>query len=185
MNRREFVTVLPPWLAAINMALSNEADAQGYSYSNGFSAPLAYTNKNVTGPVTAPNSTSAYTMMGLSGVITPSSLGILQVNICGTIGAAVTGTNTHGISYQIFAGTGAAPTSNHAQTGSGFGIPATYENGFTVTSSADLFKPFAITALVTGLISGTTYWIDLAAKAITASGDVRFSNANISAREIQ
>lgn len=182
MNRRELVTLIPPWVL-LGITLTDGADAQVYGDSS--VTPLAYANTNVTGTVTAPNSTSAYTMMGLSGVIKPSSAGTLKVNICGTIGAAVTGTNTHGISYQIFAGTGAAPTSNHAQTGSGFGIPATYENGFTVTSSADLFKPFAITALVTGLAVGTTYWLDLAAKAITATGDVQFSNANISAREIQ
>lgn len=157
------------------------ASAQSLGISPGPPA-AAYTQTNISSAVTAPNSTSAYVMMGLAGSIQPVTTGVIEVTISGTINAPAGTTATFGMSYQISMGSGGAPSNRASLTGTQYGIIQTDENAATITA-ADYFRPFSISCIVTGLSVGTAYWIDLAAKALGASGDHSFSTVSITAIE--
>jgi len=164
--------------------VSGVAHAQSYNYSSPLAAP-ASSSTNITSAITAPNSTSVFKMQGLAGSITPAVSGNVLIIISGTVIANTGVTATHGVRGQISYGTGIAPTSNTALTGTQAGVVQSYRNGFALTAAADLDEPFMIVAFVTGLTPGTAYWIDLAAESITTASDNGFSNVNISAVEIQ
>ena len=59
-------------------------------------------------------------------------------------------------------GTGTAPVNGAPQAGTIACQPASY-----IATAANDFVPWSLTALLTGLVSGTTYWIDLAVRAPT------------------
>ena len=131
--------------------------------------------------MTGPASTSAYQMQGLGGSITPQGSGNVLLILSGTI------TNTSGVAgvgalYQLSYGTGAAPANGAALAGTQVGAAQEYTNPATVTA-ADVNVPFSIQFLITGLTKGTAYWLDLAAKAVSATG-VAFSNLSLSAAEV-
>ena len=130
----------------------------------------------------APNSTSVYTMQGLSGSITPSRTGTIHITINGTVNETTGTAAGVGAFWQISYGTSTAPTANSALTGTQVGPVQQYENPATVTA-ANVFFPFSISVIVTGLTVGTAYWIDLAAKSITTASYVGFTNVQITAFE--
>lgn len=170
------------WEALLRTILGvDTANAQSLGVSPG-PVPAAYTQKNISSAVTAPNSTSVYQMMGLAGSIQPATTGIIQVIISGTISAPAGTTATLGMSYQISMGSGTAPGNNTTLTGTQYGIPQSDENAATITA-ADYFRPFSVSCIVSGLSIGTAYWIDLAAKALGASGDHTFSTVSVTAIE--
>jgi len=135
----------------------------------------------VTGP-TAPNSTSAYTMQGLAGSITPTFTGIVLVTISGTLISSANTIN-EGIKYQISYGTGIAPASNATLTGTQVGVLQEYTNPVAVTA-ADVHVPFSISTVIAGLSLNTAYWIDLAAEAVTAASIISLTNVSISIIEL-
>ncbi len=115
-----------------------------------------------------PSSATAYKMQGLAGSITPSSSGNVLIIISGYFTSTANAAD-YGILYQISYGTGAAPTNNGTLAGTQVGAVQIYANPTTVVA-ADVFVPFSISWVVTGLTPGTAYWIDLAAEALTATG---------------
>jgi hypothetical protein len=160
-----------------------------YSDSTGFTlgaqAAVVLTGStsstNIAAP-TAPNSTSVFTMQGLAGAITPTKSGKIQITIGGTIQTTVT-TVASGVALQISHGTSTAPTTNAALTGTQDGNTQQFTLSVAATAAADVSQPFSLTAVVTGLTLGTAYWIDLAAKALTATGAV-LKTVNITAIEL-
>ena len=130
---------------------------------------------------TAPASTAAFKMQGLAGAITPGKTGSVLIVISGDIISSVT-TAGVGIKYQLSYGTGAAPANAGALAGTQVGTIREYTNPATVVA-ADVFIPFTISAVVTGLSLGTPYWVDLAAEAVTTANDVGFANISVSAIE--
>jgi len=144
--------------------------------------PRASTQSGVTAP-TAPASTSAYTMQGLAGTITPIFSGNLLATISGTITSSVT-TAGDGILYRIATGTGTAPTNGAATTGAVSGISQEFVIPATAALAADVQQPFSIQALVKGATLNTALWIDLQAKAVGAASDVGLANVTITAVEL-
>lgn len=143
--------------------------------------PGANSQKTGTTNPTASGSTSAYTMQGLAGSITPTKSGNVLITVCGTI-ITSSGTIDLGVKYQISYGTGTAPSNGASLTGTQVGIVQEYTIPVAITA-ADLHTPFSISVVVPGLTVGSTYWIDLAAEAVTSASAVGFSNVGISAIE--
>ncbi len=104
--------------------------------------------------------TSSYRMVGYPVSITPQITGNVKISFTTSIADA---TATDGCSIELFFGTGSAPHSGAGATGTliGFAIPAT-----SATASASV--PLSINYAVTGLVLGTTYWIEPALETITA-----------------
>ena len=172
------------FLALLMLLAATVAHAQTFGSSTG-SAVTATSTTNVNSTITAPASTTAFKMQGLAGSITPAVSGNVLITISGTIIANTAVTITHGIKYQISYGTGTAPTNAATLTGTQVGIIAEERAGSTLTTVATPFGlwPFSISYMVTGLVVGTTYWIDLAAESVTTASDHGFTNVNISAVE--
>jgi hypothetical protein len=127
-----------------------------------------------------PSTTTSTTgvMMGLAGAITPAGSGKIMIVITGDTDndTAADGTKM-GIRY----GTGSAPTNGAALTGTAVG---TLPNAVNANLALDVNRyPFAASAVVTGLVVGTPYWIDLSLAAITG-GVARVRNVGISIQEI-
>jgi hypothetical protein len=161
------------------------------SFLTGLGASTLVINNNVVAKAgsdssaatpTAPNSTSTYTMQGLAGAITPSASGNVFISISGTIVSSSATVNL-GIIYQISHGTGSAPTTNGALAGTQDCQTQEYTGLIAATAAGDIHQPFSISCRITGLAAGTTYWLDLAAKAITTANDVSFVNVNIATIE--
>ena len=145
--------------------------------------PAAHEQLTGTNSPTAPASTSAYTMQGLAGSITPTKSGNVLITICGTIIAPTGTTVDNGIKYQISYGTGSAPGSNATLTGTQIGVVQEWTNPVALSAAGDLHVPFSISVVVTGLTQNTPYWIDLAAESVTTASDIGFTNVGISAHE--
>lgn len=141
-------------------------------------------------PNVSPNTTGQYVMMGLAGAITPEMTGTVLITISGTL-YEPTGTGaTSGVAYSVYWGTGGAPSSGVGVTGNcgattctSGGVVQKHENGATITA-ADLFVPFSISVVATGLLVGTAYWIDLAAESLGTASSQGFSTVSISATEL-
>jgi hypothetical protein len=117
-------------------------------------------------------------MMGLAGAITPAGSGKIMIVITGDTDndTAADGTKM-GIRY----GTGTAPTNGVALTGTAVG---TLPNSANANLALDVNRyPFAVSAVVTGLVVGTPYWVDLSLAAVTG-GVARVRNISISIQEI-
>ena len=110
---------------------------------------------------TGTTSTGAAVMMGLAGTITPVLSGRVLVVMTGTWGS---GTIGDGVNVQLSYGTGAAPANADALTGTQFGS-IKHLVAATVAGRAG----FTVAFFVTGLTSGTAYWLDLAVEAVTGS----------------
>ena len=140
----------------------------------------APTQSSVSAP-TAPASTSTYAMQGLAGKITPVRTGNVLITISGTV-LASTVTAGDRIAYQISYGTGTAPSNAGSLTGTQVGVVQENTNP-SIVIAADVHVPFSVTASVTGLTVGTTYWIDLAAKSVGTVSSDSLSNVSVSAVE--
>jgi hypothetical protein len=134
---------------------------------------------------TAPNSTASFTMQGLSNgatVFTPKTSGNVQITVSGNVVTSDT-TAGDGVTWQLTYGTGNGPSANAALTGTQVGGVQTAIIPATVTA-IDFILPFSKTIIVNGLTVGTAYYVDLAAKALTATG-TGFTNVDISVMEIR
>lgn len=144
------------------------------------------------GTFAAPTATASTTavMLGLGAttsfaLVTPQVTGRILVTISGLH----SNTNGNGTNVQLSYGSGAAPVNGAALAGTQIGLQAVW----TALTGA-LIGPFALTALITGLtyaqinplrqsVAGTTYWLDLAFKAVTG-GTATVTNVNITAIEV-
>ena len=118
-------------------------------------------------------------MAGLAGAITPAFSGRVMIIISGRITNSG-GTAGQGAAAAIRYGTGSAPANGAALTGTEIGnITAMLLERST---ASDPF-PFTCSALVTGLVLGTAYWIDLR-QAASVGGTGVVSNISISAFEV-
>jgi len=178
-------------LAAAFYLIFAGAWAQGIGVSSTSPTPSHY-QVNFASSQTAPNSTSTYKTQGLgtTSSLAPTMTGTVLITISGTIYEPAGTAATIGIKYQIYYGTGTAPAnqtsvaSNCSTTScTAVGVIQTHENGATITA-ADLFVPFSITALVTGLTLGTGYWFDLAAESVGTASDQGFSTVGVSVLEL-
>lgn len=138
--------------------------------------------KQVAAP-TAPASTSVFAMQGLAGSITPATTGTVLLTISGVV-ANTSGTAGVGVQYQLSFGTGVAPNNAASLTGTQAGAVQDWINPAALTA-ADVAVPFSTTAVVTGLVVGTPYWLDLAAKSITTASAASLTNVSISAVEVR
>jgi len=93
-------------------------------------------------------------MMGLAGSITPTTTGKVLILISGDIANS---SNNLGAQVRIRFGTGTAPANGAALTGTSAGGLQKDSSG----NGANTKVPFSVNAVVTGLTTGTTYWIDL------------------------
>jgi hypothetical protein len=141
----------------------------------------AFAASSVQSP-TAPNSTSLYTMQGFAGAVTPTTTGNVVLEVCGTIISAGATTATIGMQFQLSYGTGTAPTSNAALTGTQVGPVYKHLNGSTLGAATDGFIPACFEADAV-LTVGTTYWVDVAAESIGTASDMAFSNSQVKAHE--
>jgi hypothetical protein len=93
-------------------------------------------------------------------------------------GAISNNTTADGAAAQLSYGTGAAPANAAALAGTQIGtLPV-----FTALTGL-LTVPFSLQAIATGLTLGTTYWFDLALKAVTA-GTASVATVSCTAFEI-
>ena len=117
-------------------------------------------------------------MMGLGGVCTikPASSGKVVISISGFINNNTAG---DGAECGIHFGTGTAPVNGAAPAGSAIGNFI----GVLGTPSGTFYAPFCVQALVTGLVVGTTYWIDLDLLAVTG-GTASVVNLTVCAFEV-
>ena len=151
--------------------------------SANISAEGAYSQSLSSSP-TPPASTSAYSMQGLAGAVTPLRTGNVLIVISGTI-VAPTGTAVDdGIAYYISYGEGAAPTNGSPLTGTRVGGMQTYTSASAPAAASDVNVPFSLSAVVPGLTIGIPYWIDVAAESITTASAMGLINVSISAVEV-
>ena len=114
-----------------------------------------------------PASTSVFSMQGLAITFTPLiSQGNILCVMSGYLTTTATTVNT-GIILQIAYGTGVTPSNSGAATGTVVGPAMEFTLQNTATAAADVHQPFTIQAIISNLTPGTTYWIDLQAKAVT------------------
>ena len=118
----------------------------------------------------AGTTSATYRMMGLG----LSLASVVASAAWATADGQITNSANNGLTNCVICyGTGTPPANGALQTGTIASQPARY-----VSTAANDYVPFSITALITGLVSGTTYWLDLAVSATGGTGkvmDVDFS----------
>ena len=142
----------------------------------------AVTQKSVAS-LNSPGTTSVFKMQGLAGTITPTKTGRVLITISGTIDTWSAHTGA-GIGYAIKYGTGTAPSNGDATTGTSLGLYQRFVLPIIPTSSSDVYTPFSISALATGLAVGTPYWIDLEATEYVDTGSTELYQITLVAVEI-
>lgn len=139
---------------------------------------------------TAPASTSAYKMQGLGALITPvTPAGFVLCLISGTLtdGATTVG---EGINLQLYYGqmvSGVAAPANAAAAPANavaLGPVMTWATGVTLTTAANLFQPFCLHGVATGLTPGQQYWFDVAAESVVGASQVAITKPHITLVEI-
>ena len=168
------------WIVTLGMyCFANDATIGPF----GSNSPLGAHSMSTVASPTFPNSTTLFTMQGLAGSFTPVRSGVVELTISGTVTEVSSGAVNLGATWKVSYGTGTAPTSNAALTGTQVGLAQTFTNPATATPG-DVHVPFTIQVIVTGLTLGTPIWIDLAAESITTASDCGFQNVIITAGEI-
>jgi hypothetical protein len=153
-----------------------------------FEPSSTFLQVNTAAPTGRSNATAH--MLGVGGLITPVASGRIVV-IC--TGVVATGTTTDGATYQLYYGTGAAPTNNDtpaADSGTAFGglqsiaslVASELSTSFAI-SGAFSVAPAQFSGTTRSNPSYTTYWIDLGFQYVTG-GTVTFTTVNLIAFEI-
>lgn len=128
-----------------------------------------------------PTATASATpvMMGLGATchITPSFSGRVDMSIEALINSSIVGGSW---TVHLRYGTGTAPINGAAQTGNQ--ATAVFSGG-NAASSGVFQYPFTLRAVITGLVPGTAYWIDLAAAEISGGGNAAIVNPDCDAIE--
>ncbi len=178
------MTVLPPAAGAttstgagvgailsINFTGAGVIDALGY-LQNGVLVAAASSQTTAAGPITQ----TTVKMAGLAGSITPVFSGTVLLTISGDM-ANASGIG-EGVQVQASYGTGTAPTSATAVTGTQCGGLQKYNSSTTGGK-----VPFSVNCLITGMTVGTAYWLDLT-EAQVAGGTASISDVSVSAIEV-
>lgn len=148
---------------------------------SGFSGPPVLYLAGATAEVNASNPSagagaSAVVMMGLGSQcqLKPkfSTRAFVSFSFSGSAPSADSG------AARLFYGTGTPPANGAAQTGTGVGNIVEFTNAGT-----NVF-PGELSAIITGLTPGTTYWFDLRLQNEGASGTVSIDDVSFSAFEI-
>lgn len=145
-------------------------------------SPVGAVNNTAKGGTIPPAGTASYTMAGIGASIKPSRSGNILVTVNGVINDLSSTVVADGIQYQISYGTGSAPLNGNVLTGTQVGEVQTFVAANTVTAT-DVNIPFSLSAIITGLVIGTTYWIDLAQRAVGHSSQYTLNNINVSVLE--
>lgn len=179
-NATAFATMTSnAFLTGNGTSLPNQVAITGVVLGKGASAPaalpaLAHTQSSVAAPTGTTNTTGL--MMGLAGTVTPAYSGTVRISVCGDI---VNGTVNDGANVQLRTGTGTAPVNAAALTGTTRGSLIKF-----VQAGAGAYKvPFCVIYTVTGLSTGTAYWIDVGLAAVTG-GTASIGDVDIVADEI-
>lgn len=117
--------------------------------------------------------------MGLAGTLTPQVTGRVLVIVSGNMSNS-TAAAGNGAKAQIRYGTGAAPANAAALTGTAMGNIVS-----TILERATASDPlgFTVIGVVSGLVLGTAYWLDLSLAAVVA-GTAILTNLSIVAIEL-
>ena len=140
------------------------------------------TFNGLTATPTGPSSSSAFTMQGLAGAITPASSGIVLVSVTATANTNATGLGA-GIQCKIYFGTGTAPTNGAALAGTQVGSTVKYTNPIAGTTAVDNNVPMSLSYVLTGLTPSTAYWVDLACEGILST-TAQLLQVNVSLGEL-
>ncbi len=123
----------------------------------------------VLGSVTTSSTSEVMAGFGSSCTITPTLTGRLRISFVGWVSI---NTSTSTINFEIRYGTGTPPAAGVASTGTAVGT----------NSAANItppnVMPIALSAVVTGLSAGTTYWFDMGYKVVSNSGTVGQASCN-------
>lgn len=142
---------------------------------NGYVVPSGATYQATPSNPTGTTNTTGL-MMGLAGGITPAKSGDVLMIISGTIFNATA--IADGGKVQIRYGSTATPANGDALTGTAVGSQPQY-----IASTTAEKVPFTCNAIVSGLVRGTFYWIDLGLAAITG-GTASISDVSMSIVEL-
>lgn len=136
----------------------------------------------------APTGSASATLvaLGLNTTYRPRQTGRVLVLLSAVAG---NNTTTDGMTYNLYFGTGAAPSNGAAVSGTAIGSLQT----ITSLVASELTTSVNLHGIVTGLVAdsvnslgatvaGTTYWFDVMFSNVTG-GTVTFTNANLSVIE--
>ena len=129
---------------------------------NAFMANRSSTTVAPADPGTLSSSTSVYKMSGCAVLFTPVVSTLVSIEVVGIMGNDTASDNTL---VQIAYGTGSAPAKNGAAAGTQIGSIVTLPTAGTTKSS------FTCVANIVA-VPGTTYWFDLATKAVTGGNAI-------------
>jgi hypothetical protein len=142
--------------------------------------------QRITVAPTAPASTSAFAMQGLSNgvsVITPATTGNVHVTAWGTITTTSGAVAADGIIHQLYYGMGNGPA-NAAAIPSG-SSPLCVQQEWLASAAGVTDKPFSLSCVVGSLVPGTSYWFDLAAESVGHVSVTGLSNVTVEAIELR
>ena len=126
-------------------------------------------------------SSAAGVMMGLAGSITPANSGKVMIVISGDY-ENVSGDS--GCAAQMYTGTGVAPVNGAVIVGTPRGGLVTMRIIASGSTSSSNRTPFSLNCVITGLIVGTPYWIDISLARTGGASTATAANISISAIEI-
>jgi hypothetical protein len=128
-------------------------------------------------------SSTSFTMMGLGSTLklTPNFSGTVIIKIDSE--AKNTAGDGNGILFQLFYGTGTAPSNGSSATGTEVG--PTFERDFWATPGGYATVGFGTNLKITGLTVGTPYWFDIALKSLgSGSSNATIQNIEFYVEEI-
>jgi hypothetical protein len=128
-------------------------------------------------------SSTSFTMMGLGSTLklTPNFSGTVIIKIDSE--AKNTAGDGNGILFQLFYGTGTAPSNGSSATGTEVG--PTFERDFWATPGGYDTVGFGTNLKITGLTVGTPYWFDIALKSLgSGSSNATIQNIEFYVEEI-
>lgn len=174
--------------------LAIDSNITGYAYANliprllnagtmVFNPAGGHSQTNITMGLAPPASTATFTMAGLGATVPIQRSGVLDVKISGYINDVSDTTAGRGIVYQIYYGTGMAPANGAALTGTAVGVIYINTTLAAPAAAADVSLPLAATVQIPGLGIGTTYWVDLAQKAVGAANQYGIATASVALNE--
>ena len=129
-------------------------------------------------PTPAPTNTML--MMGLGGAwtFTPARNGRVMLTASGImIALAGSGGANDGCQVRLYYGTGTAPANGAAVTGTALGHIQLFMPG--VAAVGQPRAPFCLPAVITGLVAGTPYWVDIAQAQAVATPTAQYGLQNV------
>lgn len=159
-------------------------DGKAYSLGNTYvGAHVSVFNSTVE------NTESTTTIMGGYGSsfqFTPGTTGIVLITVSSICQAAFVSETLTDVKVQLAYGTGTPPSSGAAATGTAVGGAVSYYSVPSTTGAISATPTYGCSQsyVLTGLTTGTTYWVDWQWSCSTASADCSIAADNFSAVEI-